>query len=194
MELSIKTIVLIIIAIIVLATVLLIFKVKKESFVSNWSELKRGNLMFEKYPPCYDICGATRNIQDTLEQAKKEERYKKLLDGYSLVLCQEKYKDSPRVREMLSQRITDLIKMGAKTTDYNGSVEIVNSYNPECNMSKQFMLLAANLLQNEIDKLSKDGEINPAQKANILKLHDVFYSIHFPVISKICPGKIEGKK
>jgi len=29
--------------------------------------MKRSNPIFEKYPPCCDICGATRTIQDKLD-------------------------------------------------------------------------------------------------------------------------------
>ena len=83
--------------------------IRKEKYIHAWTEMNRKNNMFEKYPPCYDICGATRNIQDKLESVNKKEEYHKLLDVYSIVLCQEKYKDSPRTKEMMTQRINDLI-------------------------------------------------------------------------------------
>jgi len=174
-----------VLGIIAFCGLILALAIKREKF-SSWTEQKRGNMPFEKYPPCYDICGATRTIQDNLEKENKQDTYRKLLDVYSIVLCQEKFKDSPRLKEMMFQRITDLLKMGAKNDDFNGSQKIVNSYNPKCPVSKELMLLSSNLLEKEIDKLKKDSTISPATKTNILKMHDVFYSVHFPVIAEIC--------
>ena len=158
--------------------------IRKEKYIHAWTEMNRKNNMFEKYPPCYDICGATRNIQDKLESVNKKEEYHKLLDVYSIVLCQEKYKDSPRTKEMMTQRINDLISLGAEKKNVFGTENILKQYNPNNPVVLDFMYLSTNLIQREINRLSQDN-IDPEIKSKIEKLNEIFYEVHFPIISSI---------
>ena len=158
--------------------------IRKEKYIHAWTEMNRKNNMFEKYPPCYDICGATRNIQDKLESVNKKEEYHKLLDVYSIVLCQEKYKDSPRTKEMMTQRINDLISLGAEKKNVFGTENILKQYNPNNPVVLDFMYLSTNLIQREINRLSQDN-IEPEIKSKIEKLNEVFYEVHYPIIASI---------
>ena len=158
--------------------------IRKEKYIHAWTEMNRKNNMFEKYPPCYDICGATRNIQDKLEIVNKKEEYHKLLDVYSIVLCQEKYKDSPRAKEMMTQRINDLISLGAEKKNVFGTENILKEYTANNPIVLDFMYFATNLIQKEINRLSQDN-IDSETKTKIEKLNEVFYEVHYPIISSI---------
>jgi len=139
---------------------------------SMYTEEKRGNMMYEKYPPCYNICGATRTIQDMLEKSLENNfmDYRKLLDIFSIVLCQEVHIKSKRKDEMLKQRIDDLLRMGGKMGEkVNATTE---------NMSI-FLTLAKNLIQRQIKMLLEDNRINKDSKRDVVKLVDVFYTIHY---------------
>ena len=107
--------------VVLLAIITLIVIIKREKYDVMWTENRRNNVSFNKYPPCYDICGSTRNIYDEIERSGKLKEYKKLLDVYSIVLCQVKYINSRNVREMMMDRITELIKFGGDTDErYSG--------------------------------------------------------------------------
>jgi len=172
------------VSIVLLIVSISIVVIRKEKYIHAWTEMNRKNNMFEKYPPCYDICGATRNIQDKLESVNKKEEYHKLLDVYSIVLCQEKYKDSPRTKEMMTQRINDLISLGAEKNNVFGTENILKQYNPNNPVVLDFMYLATNLIQREINRLSQDN-IEPEIKSKIEKLNEVFYEVHYPIIASI---------
>jgi hypothetical protein len=172
----------IVIAILVFFLIISLSIYTKENFY--WTEEKRNNKMFEKYPPCYDICGATRLIQDKLESIDKKEKYHKLLDVYSIVLCQEKFKTSSNAKEMMNQRIKDLENMGAKRKTEFDVERIMNQYPSSDPLVKDFLLLATNLIQREIDSLSKD-DIETSLKDSIINLNNVFYQVHYPIVSKI---------
>ena len=149
----------------------------------QWSEMKRSNPMFEKYPPCYDICGATRTIQDKLEDVNLQVKYHKLLDVYSIVLCQEKYKNSPNTEKMMKQRINDLIELGAKREMVFETQKVISDYPAENPIVKDFLLLATNLIEREINALSID--VNIALFNSIKGLNAVFYQVHYPIVAKI---------
>jgi hypothetical protein len=149
----------------------------------QWTEMKRSNPMFEKYPPCYDICGATRTIQDKLESVNMKEKYHKLLDVYSIVLCQEKYKNSPNVKKMMEERIKDLINLGAERKMVFQTENVMNNYPVENPLVKDFLLLATNLIEREINALSNDIEMSLFNIIN--NLNNVFYQVHYPMFSTI---------
>jgi len=158
-----------------------IYYFSREKF--QWTEMKRSNPMFEKYPPCYDICGATRTIQDKLESVNIQQKYHKLLDVYSIVLCQEKYKNSPNAKKMMEQRISDLIELGAERNMVFETQKVMNDYPVENPIVKDFLLLSTNLIEREINALSSD--VNIALFNSIKGLNNVFYQVHYPIVAKI---------
>ncbi len=141
---------------------------------SLYTEEKRGNMMYQKYPPCYNICGATRTIQDKLEQVLGNNfmDYKKLLDVFSIVLCQEVHIESKRRDEMLMQRIDDLVRMG-------GKFDRMNVVNARTENMKVFLTIAKNLINRQMKSILEDSRINKDVKKDVTKLTDVFYQIHF---------------
>jgi hypothetical protein len=47
---------------------------------------------------------------------------------YSIVLCQEKYKNSPNAKKMMEQRISDLIELGAERNMVFETQKVMNDY------------------------------------------------------------------
>ena len=165
----------------------LILRNKKmnEKFSMNYTELKRGNPLYQFYPPCYDICGATRSIQDILTEINKQDQFQKLLDLYSIVLCQEKHNNSATNKEMIEQRITDLRNMGALENNMFGSLNIVNRYNITNRKVSEFLQLVTNLIQIQINRIVTSNDIPYQIKHKIEKLNDIFYEVHYPTFQKI---------
>jgi hypothetical protein len=169
----------VIIILLIIGTSLYYFS--RENF--QWTEMKRSNPMFEKYPPCYDICGATRTIQDKLESVNMQQKYHKLLDVYSIVLCQEKYKNSPNAKKMMEQRISDLIELGSERNMVFETQKVMTDYPSVNPIIKDFLLLSTNLIEREMNALSSD--VNIALFNTIKGLNNVFYQVHYPIVAKI---------
>ena len=163
-----------------LTTYLLLTKktMTEERFTGDWKEFRNnGNPMFQKYPPCFDICGATRTIFDILESKRLVHKHKRLLEAYSMVLCQEKHMDKACVNGMLLKRINDLPPTG----DQNA---IVDRYAPEAGdgLAREFLLRVTPVLEESMALVLRDPALNQEQKDKISNMHDVFYSVHFPLI------------
>jgi hypothetical protein len=174
--------------VVLLAIIILIVIIKREKYEVTWTENRRNNVSFNKYPPCYDICGSTRNIYDEIERAGKLEEYKKLLDVYSMVLCQVKYINSRNVREMMTDRITELIKFGGDTDEskYSG---VLAMYPTPCDRSRLFMGLATSLIENEIRKIDSDGGFSEEAKQKIKGFNRSFYNNNYSVIARARLGR-----
>lgn len=151
-----------------------------EEGFDSWTESRvYGNDMYEKYPPCYDICGATRSIFDILENAGVQEKHAGLLDAYSTVLCQEKFiENACGTGPMLLRRINSLPPAP------RGASEIVDKYHPEASgLSKEFLLRITGVLERELKKIKSDPRLNARDKAKITKLHDTFLVVHYHKIN-----------
>jgi len=164
-----------------LTTYLILSKknVTEERFMDgSWKEFRNyGNPVFQKYPPCYDICGATRTIFDVLESKRLVSKHKRLLEAYSMVLCQEKHMDKACVNGMLLKRINELPPTG----DQN---DIVDRFAPDAGdgLSREFLLRVTPVLEDAMALVLKDPALNQEQKDKISNMHNVFYSVHYPLI------------
>lgn len=150
---------------------------KTEGFSAGWREHRnRGNPMHGKYPPCYDICGATRNIYDILERAGKVQEHAELLDAYSMVLCQEKHMERACQNGMLLRRINEL------SPAKNVHPKIIE-YGPNARaMAKEFLVRITPVLEQSLARVLRDPGLSKKDKDTIAKMHDVFYTVHYPKI------------
>jgi hypothetical protein len=155
-------------------------RVASEGFVSGWREHRnRGNPMHGKYPPCYDICGATRTIYDILEKAGRVQAHAEVLDAYSMLLCQEKHMDRACENGMLLRRVNEL----SPVTTKNGASLIVDQYSPRANaLAKEFLVRITPVLERGLQRMLEDPALSQADKDAIEKMHEVFYSVHYPKI------------
>lgn len=174
--------------VVLLAIITLIVIIKREKYDVMWTENRRNNVFFNKYPPCYDICGSTRNIYDEIERAGKLEEYKKLLDVYSMVLCQVKHINSRNVREMMLDRITEFIKYGGDTDESKYS-DVLGMYPTPCDRSRLFMGLATSLIENEIRKIDMDFGFSEEAKQKIRGFNRSFYNNNYSVLARARMGR-----
>lgn len=158
-----------------------------EGYEDAWSENDNGNPNFKKYPPCYDICGATRKIYDILEARKRLTPHKRLLDLYSMVLCQEKHLlrvNNDCSKTMMHQRIKALKDLGARFTDVKAYEKVVKVLGNKVQRTsaRDFLVGATYVLERHLASLMKDPKLTDEDKANIKSLHEVFYTVHYDKI------------
>lgn len=161
---------------------LLIMNNKKETF---WIEEARKNEPHKKYPPCYDICGATRNVYNILEKKGLTKDYNKLLNAYSIVLCQEKFGEKCR-KDMVDQRILDLISLGGEKVEHN--FKVVRKYVKKLRDNKigNLLILATSVITKELYQMQKDARLTMNEKLQILKMNETFYDVHYDITNELC--------
>lgn len=155
----------------------------------KWLENDRGNSNDGKYPPCYNICGATKAIYDILEKNSLLEKYKLLLDFYSVVLCQEVYlKKKSCEKTMLDERYDEIKKLLGDKKIEKRHLEIVKNNinkNPEHKKMLEFLNMITVLIEEKISELNLE-EINKKDLDKINRMNTVFYNVHYPVVSEKC--------
>jgi hypothetical protein len=156
-----------------------------ENLQGAWIEESRENQPYKKYPPCYDICGATRNVYNILEQKGVTADYNKLLNAYSIVLCQEKFGEKCR-KDMLGQRISDLKALGGR--EDHSSVEVVKKYVKTLrdNKIKTLLVLATSVVTQELYKMQKDARLTMKEKLQLLKMNETFLDVHYDITNELC--------
>lgn len=166
---------------------LVLTSIMKKPVEETYLEEARGNNAYGKYPPCYDICGATRSIYDMLESVGVLEEHGLLLDLYSIVLCQEKHTSSKKKCSdtMLSQRIAQLKQMGASVRDPKSRAlvrEYAGDVLPKDHPAMSFLVAATHLLERELARLKTSGDLTQDQMAKVKRLHKTFYMVHYDKI------------
>lgn len=152
-------------------------RTSEEGFATGWTEHRnRGNPMHGKYPPCYDICGATRTIYDLLEAVGKVQEHAELLDAYSMVLCQEKHMDRACKNGMLLRRVNELSPVTVVSPK-------IQEHSPNARaLAKEFLVRITPVLERGLQKVLLDPEVSQKDKDTIEKMHGVFYAVHYPKI------------
>lgn len=157
-------------------------KEKITNINAYWYEESRGNSKYKKYPPCYDLCGATRKIFDILDKMNMINDYYILLNVYSVILCQEKYCR----KNMLLERLRDLKNSGGNELDREAQ-QIVRQYAKLQNNEIGFLLvLATSIIIRELHKLVNDNRISNQDKHNIFNLNNTFYATHYDKLTQAC--------
>ena len=154
-----------------------------------WKENSRGNSNDGKYPPCYDICGATKAIYDILEKNNLLKKYTLLLDLYSIILCQEVYlKTKDCKNTMLDERLMEINNLFEGKEIQDKHLKIVNdniNNEPKHKQMRELLEKTTVLIEEEMDKLNKET----LEKSDLDKLNNmntVFYQVHYPIVSKNC--------
>lgn len=153
----------------------------------NYSENKYGNNSKTKYPPCYEICGATRNIYDILEKNKLLEKYHNMLDKYSIVLCQEVYlKDKKCDETMFEERYNDIVKNNKISENIKKIVKDNIIDIPKDKRMIEFLENITNLIEKDIKLIKKDNSLTEKEKQKVIKMNNVFYQVHYNELTSKC--------
>lgn len=154
-----------------------------------WKENLRGNSNDGKYPPCYNICGATKKIYDILEKNNLIKKYSLLLDLYSIILCQEIYlKTTDCKNTMLNERLIQINNLFGDRNVENKHLKIVNDNlenDPKNKEMKELLDKTTVLIEEQISKIKKE-KINEKDLKILLNMNTVFYQVHYPIVSSKC--------
>lgn len=164
-----------------------------ENFNQNggmiWMENSRGNANDGKYPPCYNICGATKAVYDILEKYNLVKKYNLLLDMYSVILCQEIYlKNKKCENTMLDERLMEVSNLMKNKEIKNKHVEIVNesiNNEPKNSQIRNLMEMVTVLIEEQISEIFNEN-IEEKDLSKINKMNTVFYQVHYPVLASNC--------
>lgn len=147
----------------------------------QYTENKRLNFNFGKYPPCFNLSFEAQQVFDTLDMKGEREKFQRLFDLYSILLCQKyhaSYKDCNPL--MLEERIDDVQKMLPEYFD-QAKVRTKLSKYIKLNNSKisKLILICFYLIEKEIKKINDEKIINLNRK---------FYFATFKELFTLCDG------
>lgn len=153
---------------------------------NKYSENQFSNFSKDKYPPCYEICGATKKVFDILENKNLLEKYHQLIDHYSIVLCQEVYLKQKKCSETMFDQRYELI---SKNHIPENIKDIVNENiidEPQNKIMIEFLENITFNIENNIEQIKNDSDLNKKEKQTIIKMNSVFYQVHYNELTKNC--------
>lgn len=139
------------------------------------------------FPQCFDISTDAKNVYKIMRNAKIETKYSRLLDAYTLALCQQNDFKLSCDLDTLNQRIVTLNSWNANQYDKNAS-DIVNSVTKFTNNKiTQFLVQICYICEKQIELINNDDNVMREDKIQITGFNSQFYRHHFDAISKGCP-------
>jgi hypothetical protein len=155
----------------------------------TWIEEKHGNQEYEKYPPCFDICEASRNIFDLLQSRNLHVKYSKILNVHSIMLCHEKMLQrlcNGEINVKLDQRIKALKELGGQES--NLIKTIIQTYGFKYNPQKQktftMLVMSMDVIEKQFEFLKYDLSSSDFEK--IKEFNNIFYRVHYNIIYNMC--------
>lgn len=149
-----------------------------------YSEAKRGNINFLKYPPCYNLSSSAKTIFDILENKNLVTKYSSLLDNFSIILCQLFYQKNKDCKDtMLDERLEELknVKISLESKKIVAENLLLKS-----KVIVDFLHKITTKIMIELEKLIKDKKLDEKTKIKINDLTKTFFSEHYNELSKNC--------
>jgi hypothetical protein len=146
-----------------------------------YNENIRGNLNYGKYPPCYNISYESQQIYDSLEINDNIENHQRLLNIYSILLCQKYHAGYRECNPgMLRDRVKEVKRMVPKGTNLLPYLKKVNQY-VKLNDSKvsELILYSFYVIEKHMEKITDD---------KIHALNRSFCSNHLRELLMLCNG------
>ncbi len=141
------------------------------------------NQLILDFPDCFDISTDARNVYKVLKSKGLHVKYGRLLDAYSIALCQQKNSCS---KDTLDKRIVTLDNWGANQNNKN-AISIVNSITElKDNKTAIFLIKVCDLCEKEIQAINNDNNILRPDKVQLVGFNSQFYRVHFDQINKTC--------
>lgn len=138
------------------------------------------------FPHCFEISADAKQMFAILKGTNMEKKYAKLLDVYSIALCQQLDSQRTCVSKQLESRIATLNSWDANIHNKN-AVSIVNSITKnKGNMISQFLVQVCDICEKQIAVIKNDENIHRNVKTQIIGVNSQFYRNHFDVISRLC--------
>lgn len=163
----------------------------------GYLENNRQNMNYNKYPPCFELCGASRIIFDILDKNSLIEKYKPILEAQSILLCQEKFLNQKICYEtMIENRLQDLANLGIprnyrSSQLYRKYIEQVKKilgeqYNKTGPDALELLVRVTIIIENQMEQIRNDKDMNDEDISKIEQRIEQFYSNHYELIAKGC--------
>lgn len=153
------------------------------SRITTTSNIQPNDRLVLDFPECFDISPDAKNVYKILKSKGMHVKYGRLLDAYSIALCQQKHACS---NDALNKRLISLDNWGANHRNEAVS-DIVNSITKlKNNKIGIFLLKVCDLCEKQIKEISNDNNILRPDKIQILGFNSQFYRVHFEKINSIC--------
>ena len=138
------------------------------------------------FPECFDISPDAKHVYTILKSGNNHKKYAKLLDAYSLALCQQRDFKKSCSMDSLNQRLATLDSWGAN--QYNkDAIDIVNSLTKVTNNKiGQFLVEVCDICEKQIRDISNDKDVLRGDKTQIIGFNSQFYRNHVDSINKSC--------
>ncbi len=160
--------------------------VKKTDLTSLSAKPISQNLILA-FPECFDISTDAKNVYKIMKNSNIDKKYSKLLDAYSLALCQQKDFKKSCDMKVLDQRIITLNSWNANQYNKNAS-DIVNSLTKiKNNKIGQFLVQICDICEKQINLINGDDNVMREDKIQLTGFNSQFYRNHFDTINKSCP-------
>jgi hypothetical protein len=160
------------------------YKTPAETTIVTRPDSKPLNLAF---PECFDISSDAKQVYSILRDINMEKKYARLLDAYSLALCQQKDFKNSCSMDSLTQRIATLNSWDANMYNKNAS-DIVNALTKvESNKKGQFLVQVCDVCEKQLLSITNDENIHRQYKTQLKGLNSQFYRNHFDTINRSCP-------
>ena len=156
----------------------------------GWIENSRGNMNYEKYPPCFDLSTQAQTIFDLLESKNLIRKYKVLLDVISMMLCQIKFLASKVCTStMIGERVKDLDAFGYVRNDNRYLTFLIKmigqkQYDDSYPSTVDFILKSVTLIEDQLALLKND--VNEITIKRISSLVSEVYSLTLIQIAEDC--------
>lgn len=154
-------------------------RTKNKKFI--YTENKRLNFNFGKYPPCFNLNHEAQQIYETLDMKGLVIKHQRLFDIYSILLCQKyhaSYKECNS--KMIDDRINDVKKMMPKSFNKKKYKEKISKYlKLNKNRISKLILICYYLIEKEINAINDD---------KIRELNHRFYFSTFKELYMLCEG------
>lgn len=122
-----------------------------------------------------------KTIKAILDKNKLSTKYERLLDVYSIFLCQMTDKC-----ENLDKRLTILYRYGANPNDRNAQDIVASVTNLRRNRIGEFIVCSVNIIENDIGLLEKEPLVSADEKQAILGYNSLFYRLNIDNLNKKC--------
>ena len=126
------------------------------------------------FPPCFDRSQNAKEVYKTLVGQRVKDKYMRLLNAYSLVLCQQN-----ECLNSLQDKINTLDSWGADANDTESQAIVQAIVKKNDPLLIKFLTQATNICSRQMQAIAQDSEISKIEKENLSGLNSQFYRIHY---------------
>ena len=138
------------------------------------------------FPPCFELSHTAKETFRILMANGVKDAYARLLDVYSLVLCQQQDRCAAAGSPTIKEKSAQLEAWGADANNKEAK-DIVKSIVRNADQTlERFLVLATHLSTVQIRAIEKDDRIPKTSKEALVGFNSQFYRSHYAVFNNPC--------